>query len=303
MGRASGAGRTGPGRRTAAIRRAAHLAVPALLAVGGLAAPARAQTADVPASNSTVDILRWVNERTSIQPSLILVVEPRAVVALNARISMQPGSIARAELREELLSPDAKTRSALFEVDLDCTTHKYRIAQRRMYPQPDLKGPALVDPQPRAWAAVDDSAPVGKAWQSACTQTFVFPFAAQPAAAPVQPAAPAKTPAATRVRKSAAPAAPREAAAPAPPATSGPYEAVLGAYTVKANAAAASDKLDRLLAPALAGRTKALHATTVNGKLFTVLTVGGFAGPSDAARFCSAARAIKLECVPKRTGG
>ena len=317
MGRALSVGRGCD--RARRIGRGGAAAIALSLSVVGSAAAATVPPVapDVPASNAEPDILRWIAQRTSISRRMILIVEPRAVVALASSISMVgPGSVARAQLREELLGADAKTRSALFAVDLDCTSHKYRIAEREMYPLPDLKGAALTDPEPKPWAAVDESAPIGKAWLAACSPGFVFPYAPQavaaaPAPTPAPSPAPIKKPPAPRTltvagapppRATPRPApAPPPAPAPSPAAAGGPYEAVLGAFAVKANAVAASDKLDRVLAPALAGRRKGLHTATVNGKLFTVLSVSGFASASDAASFCNAARAIKLDCVAKRS--
>ncbi|HEX4095855.1 MAG TPA: hypothetical protein VHX64_03955 [Caulobacteraceae bacterium] len=288
----------------------------ALIALSLLVAgQALAAAADVPSSNAESDILRWIAQRTSISRRLILIVEPRAVVALASGISMGPGSVARAELREELIGPDAKTRSALFFVDLDCTTRKYRIAERELYPLPDLKGAVLTDLGHKPWAAIDEAAPIGKAWLAACTTGFVFPYATQSAGepAPTPPPAPVRKPPPPPTQTVASAPAPRPVARAAPAATSAPtsvptpaargaYEAVLGAFEVKANALAASDKVDRLLAHTRAGRRKTLGAATVNGKVFTVLKVSGFSSAADAASFCSSARAVHLDCVAKKGG-
>lgn len=312
MGQASGVGRKDRVRRVGKGGTTAVIALSLFVAGQALAAPAPAPAADLPSSNAEPDILRWIAQRTSISRRLILIVEPRAVVALASGISMGPGSVARAELREELIGPDAKTRSALFFVDLDCTTKRFRIAEREMFPLPDLKGAALTDPDPKAWAAVDEAAPIGKAWLAACTQGFVFPYAAQPVAASAPTPTPSKKSPVPPTQILAGAPAPRTASRPAPagtsapapaptPAAGGAYEAVLGAFAVKANAQAASEKVDRVLAPALAGRRKALVAATVNGKALTVLTVSGFSSAADAASFCTAARAIHLDCVAKRS--
>jgi hypothetical protein len=281
--------------------------------IAGPAAPATTAAGpgpDFPASNAEPDILRWIAQRTSIQRRLILIVEPRAVVALASSISMAPGSVARAQLREELIGADAKTRSAMFQVDLDCTTHKFRIAQREMYPLPDLKGVALTDPQAKPWTAVDEAAPIGKAWLAACSPGFVFPYASLAAASAPPPPAPSRRPPAPPTQTVASAPAPRLAPRPtsfpssASPPTStsdGAYEAVLGAFSVKANALAASGKVDRFLAPALVGRRKSLAAAAVNGKMFTVLSVSGFSNAAEAASFCNAARTLHLDCVAKRS--
>jgi hypothetical protein len=301
MGRASGVGRNDRARRVGKGGATAVIALSLLVACQALAA-APSPAADVPSSNAESDILRWIAQRTSISRRLILIVEPRAVVALASGISMGTGSVARAELREELIGPDAKTRSALFFVDLDCTTRKYRIAERELYPLPDLKGAVLTDLGHKPWAAIDEAAPIGKAWLAACTTGFVFPYATQSAGepAPTPPPAPGRKPPPPTQTVASAPA-PRPTAAPTS-AARGAYEAVLGAFEVKANALAASDKVDRLLAHTRAGRRKTLGAATVNGKVFTVLKVSGFSSAADAASFCSSARAVHLDCVAKKGG-
>ena len=94
--------------------------------------------------------------------------------------------------------------------------------------------------------------------------------------------------------------APR-AGAPGPGPTGGAYTAVLGSYSVSANAKGASDRLDRSLASQMAGHRKALTAATVKGTSYTVLTVSGFATAGEAGAFCTSARGIGLECFAKRT--
>lgn len=280
-----------------ALGRLALAAMAALMAQGAQAAPA-AGAADYPATTAEADILRWIAARTSISRGSILILEPKAVVALAAK-GAPMGSVVRGELREELISPDVKARSALFIVDLDCSTRRYRIVERRIFPLPDLKGEPQVDPQARAWAPVIDTAPVGRAWLAACTDGFVFPYAAQVAAAPpAQPTPPAPPPPPRRLAAAkTAPAAPPPSPSPAP---DGAYEAVLGAYTVRANAEAASEKLGRALAGRLQGRRKTLVPATVKGTNYTVLTVSGFATAGEASGFCAAAKAIPLACIVKR---
>jgi hypothetical protein len=294
-------------------------------AAGAQTAPAVATGGDFPASNAEADILHWVATRTSISRASILMVEPRAVVALSGRSPAgTPGSLAHAEVREELIGPDTKTRSASFSVDLDCAGHRFRIIQRKTYVLPDLRGEAQDNPQPAPWAEVNEGAPVAKAWKAVCTSDFVFPYPAQQTASiapslqkPIATAAPSTPPvprAATRptpdvpVRKLAAaapPVAPKPAPAPkpatsVPPAVGGAFEAVLGSYTVRDNAMAASAKVDKVLTGQMAGHRKALVSATVKGQAYTVLTVSGFATPSDAAEFCRAAKAIPLACMVKK---
>jgi hypothetical protein len=278
---------------------------------------ASAPPGDFPATTSESDILRWVATRTTIPRASILMIEPRAVAALAGRSAPGvAGSLAHAEVREELISPDARIRSAIFSVDLDCAGHRFRVIQRKTYLLPDLKGEGQVNPQPGPWSQINDGAPVAKAWQAVCTTDFVFPYAAPRTATAAAPAAkrggaqdgswlpppiaftssapPApRTPAATGTASSARPA----------PAAGGPYEVVLGSYTVKSNALAASAKLDQVLAREMAGHAKALVTATVKGKVYTVLTVGGFGSAADAAGFCQAAKAIPLACLVKRGGG
>ncbi len=293
------------------------------IATAPLSAPATQAEApgDYPASTSEADILRWLATRTSIPRASLLLIEPQAVVALAGR---SPGgsssSISHAEVREELIGPGAKTRSALFSVDLDCADHKFRIVARKTYALPDLRGEAQSNPEPGPWSQVNAGAPVAKAWQAVCTNDFTFPYGGQQTAsaapvvrkastagaapAPIQAGA-AKPP--PPVRKLAT-AAPPPASRPAPveasaPVVSGDFEAVLGSYTVKDNALAASEKLDTVLARDMVGRRKALVTATVKGRVFTVLTVTGFANAADASSFCRDAKAIPLDCLVKKASG
>ncbi len=75
---------------------------------------------------------------------------------------------------------------------------------------------------------------------------------------------------------------------------------MLGSYTVRDNAVAASAKIDKALAGQMTGHRKALVAATVKGQAYTVLTVSGFATPTDAADFCRSAKAIPLACMVKK---
>ena len=264
------------------VLSAALLSGPALAAAGP----------DFPASSAEADILGWIAVRTSMPRSSILIIEPRAVVALAGK-SPAAGGVVRVDVREELIGQDARTRSALFTVDLDCSTRRFRIAERRMFPLPDLKGPPQTDPQPRPWAAVQEASPIARAWQAVCTAGFVFPYASQAASAP----APPPRSSAPKAQVAVALAAPDS---PAPTSSAGPYEAVLGAYTVKANALAASAKLDRALGRQLTGRRKAVVTATVKGVSYSVLSVSGFPTASEASVFCKAAHAIPLACIVKR---
>ncbi len=291
--------------------------ITALLAGQHVAAAAAAPaSADAPASTSEADTLRWIAARTSIAHGMILMVEPKAVVALAAKPPPPLGAVVRVELHEELTSAEAATRSARFVVDLDCSTHRYRIVERRMFPLPDLKGEPQTDPTARPWAVVDDGSPVARAWQASCTAGFVYPYAslAAAAAAPTPRAPPPPRPLAAKPAKSiaravppSAPAAPTPTPMPTPalvaPAPAGPYIALLGSFSVKANALAASDKLDHALAAQLAGRRKMLTAATIKGTSYTVLTVSGFRDAAEAGAFCTAARGIGLECLARRSAG
>ena len=310
MGRSGGVERGGRGRGRAGWRPAAGAAFATLIA-GAAQAQGQVQTAapprgDFPATNSEADILRWVAMRTSIPRGAILMVEPRAVVSLGARTpSGGPGTLAHVEVREELISQDATTRSAVFSVDLDCAARRFRIIDRKTFALPDLKGEGQLNPQPGAWSAVADGAPVAKAWQAVCTTDFVYPYSTQaistalPAPRPTPPPPP---PLAPPVRRLATIAAPPPVPVPAPYA-GGAYAAVLGSYAVKDNAVAASEKLGRVLASDLQGRRKSLVTVTVKGKVYTALTVRGFATAADASGFCDAARAVPLACMVRREGG
>ena len=290
--------------------RLATGAVLASLIAAEAAGAAAPSGGDYPASTSESEILRWVSARTSIARGMILMIEPRAVIALAVRPSPPTGALARAELREELTGEDAKTRSARFLVDLDCSSRRYRIVERRMYALPDLRGEPQTDLQARPWAPVEEASPIARAWQAACTPGFVYPYAS--VAVATAPPVPALKPPAPRVQRVvAAPPVSETPASQAPatptpptsrPVIAGPYSAVLGSYTVRANATAASEKVDRILGAQMSGRRKALVAATVKGVSYTVLTVSGFASAAEAAGFCEAARAIPLECLAKRTG-
>ncbi len=315
--------------RTVSVRQdgksqAAHAgslaAASALLFAGAATAqtlPAAAPGGDFPASNAEADILHWVATRTTITKSSILMVEPRAVVALASRSPAgTPGALAHAEVREELIGQDAKTRSASFSVDLDCAGRRFRIIQRKTYALPDLRGEAQDNPQPAPWAEVNEGAPVAKAWKAVCTNDFVFPYASQQTASgasslqrPIATALPSTPPAPKSMTRPAPEAPVRRLATAAPPpkladseagASGGAFEAVLGSYTVRDNAVAASAKIDKALAGQMAGHRKALVAATVKGQAYTVLTVSGFATPTDAADFCRSAKAIPLACMVKK---
>ena len=290
--------------------RRATGAVLASLIVAEAAAAAAPAGPDYPASTSESEILRWVAARTSIARGMILMIEPRAVIALAVRPSPPGGALVRAELREELTGEDAKIRSARFLVDLDCSSRRYRIVERRMYALPDLKGEPQTDLQARPWAPVEEASPIARAWQAACTPGFIYPYASLAVA--TAPTAPPPRPPAPRIQAAAAgpPVSQTPAwqgpSSPTPPTSrpviAGRYSAVLGSYTVRANATAASEKVDRILASQMFGRRKALIAATVKGVSYTVLTVSGFASAAEAAGFCEAARAIPLECLAKRSG-
>ena len=282
----------------------------AALSAGSALAAAPPAGADAPASTSEADTLRWIAARTSISHGMILMVEPKAVVALAAKPPPAIGAVVRVDLHEELTSAEAATRSARFVVDLDCSTHRYRIVERRMFPLPDLKGEPQTDLAARPWAVIDEGSPVARAWQASCTSSFVYPYASLAvAAAPPAPLAPPPRPVAAKPPKAIAKAAPPPAPAasaptpvPAPVAAgpAGPYIALLGSFSVKANAAAASDKIDRALASQLAGRRKSLTAATIKGTAYTVLSVSGFADAAEAGAFCKSARGIGLDCLARK---
>lgn len=312
MGRSGGVEQGGHGRGWAVPGPAAGAALAALICGAAQAqtqvqGPAQAPAAprgDFPATNSEPDILRWIATRTSIPRASILMLEPRAVVALGLRTPAgSPGSLAHAEVREELISPEATTRSAIFSVELDCAGRRFRIVDRKTFALPDLKGEGQFNPQPGAWSPVVDGAPVAKAWQAICTTDFVYPYGSQTiSTATLAPRPTLPPPAAPPVRKLAALAAPTSAPA-APPTASyagGPYQAVLGSYSVRENAVAASDKLSRVLARDLQGRRKSLVTVTVKGTVYTALTVSGFATAAEASGFCNAARAVPLACMVRR---
>ncbi len=262
--------------RNAWIGRFAVAAATATVAAAPLhAAPPPPAAGDYPASSSEAAILDWIAARTSMSRRTILAVGSKAVVALVSVTPKAAGdATVDAELRAELIGTDAaakgQERSVLFSLQLDCAARRVRIVGRTTYALPDLKGRSQSDSQPRAWAAVDDAAPVGKAWKAACTQGFVFPYA---------PPAPASAP----------PAGPRA------------FEVVLGSFAERSNAQAAADRVDRALRQTLAGRTATIRTTTVNGRVFAVVAVGGFDTAEAAGGFCGEVRKLPLECVVKRT--
>ncbi|HEY5409709.1 MAG TPA: SPOR domain-containing protein, partial [Caulobacteraceae bacterium] len=86
------------------------------------------------------------------------------------------------------------------------------------------------------------------------------------------------------------------------PAEAQAYEVLLGSFAEPGNARVASDRLDRAMHPALAGRRIVIRSQTVNGRVFAAVTVGGFGTASQAETFCAGVRKIPLECVIKRTG-
>lgn len=275
-------------RRSAAAARTLGLCAlaavsAAIIPLGGgaAAAPDPPGAADFPASSSQADILRWIASRTSIQPSAILVLEPKAVVAVERQAARDGGSKAEVVIREELIRADAAAqagaRSARFSLELDCMARQYRILGRTSFGLPDLRGEASANPQPTAWLALNESAPIFRAWQAACTPAFVFPFAVK-AAAKSPPATPS----------------------PITPSPPGAYRAVLGSYSVRANALAASERLDQGFARALAGKRKSIRDISVNGRPFAVVTVEGFATAESAGDFCRDIKASALVCEVRR---
>lgn len=248
------------------------------------AAPPAPAAGDYPASSSEAAILDWIASRTSMSRRTILAVGPKAVVALVSVTPKAAGdTTVDAELRAELIGSETapkasdaaakgQERSVLFSLQLDCAARRVRIVGRTTYALPDLKGRSQSDSQPRAWAAVDDAAPVGKAWKAACTQGFVFPYA---------PQAPA--------------------VAPAPPAGPRAYEVVLGSFAEPGNAQAAAKRVNGALRQTLAGRTATIRTITVNGRVYAVVAVGGFDTAEAAGAFCGEVRKLPLECLVKRT--
>ena len=286
------------------------LAAVAALAGGAAlaAAPADPSRPDAPASTSEADTLRWVAARTSIPRGMILLIEPKAVVSLMAKPSPAMGAVVRVDLHEELTDASAATRSARFLVDLDCSMRSFRIVERRMYPLPDLRGEPQADLVARAWSPINEGSPVASAWRAACTPGFVYPYASLAAASePAPPPARIAAPTMTRTAAAQPPAPPPAPPAQPPPAEpalrTGAYTAVLGSYSVSANAKGASDRLDRSLSKEMAGHRKALTPVVVKGTSYTALTVSGFATAAEAGAFCTSARGIGLECFTKRTGG
>ena len=123
---------------------------------------------------------------------------------------------------------------------------------------------------------MEGTAPIGKAWRAGCDASFAFPYASS-----------SKT----------------QAAMATAPAGSGAYQVALGSFSVPGNAQAAADRLDHGFGEALAGRHPAIHATTVNGRAYSVVTVAAFATAGDASDFCARIRASKLECAVRKLGG
>jgi hypothetical protein len=250
----------------------------AIIAAGPLHAASTAQPAgDYPASLSEAAILDWIAARTSISRQSILSVGSRAVVALVRLTPKAKGdTTVEAELRAELIAPEAaakaQERSVRFSLQLDCAARRVRIVGRTSFALPDLQGRSQSDSQSRAWAAVDEAAPIGKAWDAGCTPGFVFPYA------PKSPTAP-------------------------PPAGPRAFEVVLGSFAERSNAQAAADRLGRAAHRALAGRPVTIRTTTVKGRVYAVVAVGGFDMAEAASAFCGEARKVPLECVVKRTAG
>jgi hypothetical protein len=283
------AARIGGGR---SLGRAGLLAAAALGLAGAGPAPQ-----DFPATTTEADILRWTRAHTSIDRGSILSIGSQAVIAFERRTGTAD-DVVSAEVREELIGPDlaarAQARSVRITLDLDCAAHRYRILGRTLFALADLQGQGRNEAGSQGWAQVDETAPIGKAWQAVCTPGFVFPYATAAAPVPALPVRPPeKGPAAPLARPPAPPAR------PAAPPRSGAYEVLLGSYTVPANAQGAADKLTRGFADALAGRKPAIRAATVGGKAFSVVTVAPFASAADASGFCARIKPSGLVCVAK----
>ena len=265
-----------------ARRLAAWLTGAAMLSGVGLAHAAPVP-GDFPSSAGETDVLRWVGSRTSINRAAILAIDPRAVIALERETAAadRPGVVS-AEIREELIGTDvagrAEARSVLISLELDCGARRFRILGRTLFTLPDLQGTARNEAGNQAWTAVDERAPIGKAWRAGCDTSFAFPYAGprlQPASAPAL----ARVPSAT---------------------LAGSYQVVLGSFTVAGNAQAAADRLDHGFADALAGRRPRIRPTTISGRSYSVVSVATFASAGEASDFCGRIRLSKLECAVRK---
>ena len=280
----------------ASRRRGAGLGRAVLLALAALGLGAAAAPQDFPASSSDAEILRWVKARTSIDRGTILSVGPQAVIAFERKTGSLD-NVVSAEVREELIGPElaarAQARSVRITLELDCGAHRYRILGRTLFALTNLEGQGRNEAGSQGWAQVDETAPIGRAWQAVCTPGFLFPYASAPPTAAatttpskpdlIEPTAKAKTAAIAK------PTAPR----------SGDYEVLLGSYSVPANAQGAAAKLTRRFAEALAGRKPSISPVTVSGKSYSAVRVGPFATAPDASSFCTRIKASGLVCVVK----
>ena len=235
-----------------------------------------APAADFPASTAEADVLRWLGARTSITRASVLVIDPRAVISLERKTALADRQgVISAEVREELIGADvaskAQARSVLISLELDCGARRFRILGRTLFGLPDLQGTARNEAGSQAWTAVEETAPIGKAWRAGCDASFTFPYANPP-----------------RVQAAAR--------------TTGVYQVLLGSFSVAANAKAAVDRLDHGFADALAGRRPAIHPTTVSGRAYSVVTVAAFASAAEASDFCGRIRPSKLECAVRKLG-
>jgi hypothetical protein len=248
------------------------------------AAPA---TQDFPASTAEADVLRWVKARTSIDRGAILSVGPQAVIAFERKTAVA-GTIVSAEVREELIGSDLATRagarSVRITLELDCDAHRYRILGRTLFALANLQGEGRNQAGSPGWAQVDETAPIGKAWQAVCSTDFVFPYA--------KSAAPSPPP-------SASPQLPPPPVKPAAPPRTGAYEVLLGSYSIPANAKGAVDKLTYGYASALGGRRPQISSVEVGGKSYSAVRVGPFATAADASGFCARIKPSGLVCVVK----
>ena len=256
--------------------RAGRPAQAALIACAMTSLAHAAPSPDFPSSPAEADVLRLVGARTSITRASILAIDPRAVIALEretARADRQ--GVVSAEVREELIGADvaakAQARSVLISLELDCAARRFRVLGRTLFVLPDLQGTARNEAGSQAWAAVEEAAPIGKAWRAGCDAGFTFPYAT-PLRAPT-------------------------AASPAGP---GAYQVVLGSFSVAGNAQAAADRLDHGFGEALQGRRPAIRPTTVGGRAYSVVSVGAFATADEASAFCGRIRPSKLECAVRK---
>ena len=231
---------------------------------------------DFPSSSAEADVLRWLGARTSITRASILAIDPRAVIALERETARADREgVVSAEVREELIGADvaakAQARSVLISLELDCGARRFRVLGRTLFALPDLQGTARNEAGSQAWAQVEETAPIGKAWRAGCDRSFTFPYAS-----------------ASRVQTAAAPAG------------GGAYQVVLGSFSVAGNAQAAADRLDHGFTDALAGRRPAIHPTNVGGRAYSVVTVAAFASANEASDFCGRIRPSKLECAVRK---